>query len=532
MNNKVKDNLFAAAVTAMIIAAVVLVNVVLYSLTAINGWHIAYAEELDLTISGNTDDLFADAIKEGRKVRIIFCRPEDELASHTTGRDVLETAKQFKEKYPEFIDLVFYNIRTQEDVKDKNGNVILDAETVRNCRFDDLGNETVLHAGSVIFMSTETDGAGGTKTTHTVLGSEYGGVSYVDFYHLDADGYITAYNGEETIASRILWTLADEHKIAYFTQGHGETLDISFLNMLMSAGYYFKAVDLLRTDLYRSSQITDEEELKNKKDWLDRDRAGVLIISNPTADFAKGGATTRTEIEKISDYLSGGGQLYVAVDSFVSSLPNLEGLLKEYGVEFAKSQIDGGAVVKNTVKDPRNAITTDGYTFVANYADNDIGKKLAEKTDKYVSDDVIVKNVSALTLSGSAKPVLVTSSAASVVASGAAADKSGEYCVGALSEKTFGNKTARIFVTSGVYLAAADAVVSDSYANRNFTYALFDVAFGASVAPYGCRLVPYGSDMLEDLTMGRARLYTAFIMAIPVAIAVLGIIVNKRRKNR
>ncbi len=524
MKSKLKDNLFAAITSAALIVAVVLVNIVLYSLTAINGWYIAYAEELDLTVSGNTDALFADAMASGRKVDIIFCMPEDELALHQTGKDVLNTAKQFEERYPDFISLKFYNIRTMQD---QDGNIV----DFSKYQYDGLGREVTLHKGSVIFSSSVRDAAGLEREDFTVLSNAYNGVPFVDFYHIDAEGYITAYNGEETLASRILWTLSDEHKIAYFTTGHGESVDVAFTNMLASAGYYFNMIDLVRYDLYRSSAIEDKDELIGK-DGLDLDRAGLVIISNPTADFAKGKDGVRTELDKLEQYLAEGGSVYVTLDPYASKLDNLEALLADYGMKLSVSKDSDGNSVRNIVKDSKNAITTDGYTFVANYPEGDIGKALNEKTGAFVADDVVVKNVGAIELSGTAKPVLVASSAAITVADGSKTDGEGSYCVAAISEKTVGAKTARVYLSSGVYLTASDAVISDSYANRNFVYALFDTFFGASVAPYGCKVVPYETGVLEDLTMGTARIYTAFIMAVPVILTVVAVVINKRRKNR
>ncbi len=524
MNNKLKDNLFALVTSVAIVVAVVLVNVVLYSITAINGWYKSYANtDLDLTIGDNTDALFADAIAKGRKVEIIFCMPEDELAVHTTGKDVYSTAKQFEERYPDFIELKFFNIRTMQD-DDKN---IFDFEKYK---YDGLGNEIIMHKGSVIFTSTVREG-GLEREDYTVLSTVYNGVPFVDFYHLDSEGYISAYNGEETIASRILWTLTDEHKIAYFTTGHGESVDAAFTNMLASAGYYVQMVDLVRNDIYSSSKINDKDELKNKK-GLDLDRAGLVVISNPTADFTKGADGVRAEIDKLEHYLSEGGSLYVTLDPYTKPLSNLEELLGTYGMKLSVSESKDGKIVRNIVKDPKNAITTDGYTFVANYAENEAGDKLGEKTNAFVSDDVVVKNSSEIVLSGGAKPVLVASSAAVTVADGSKVDGEGGYCVAAISEKTAGEKTSRIFLATGVYLTASDAVISDSYANRNFVYALFDSFFDAPVAPYGCTVVPYDTGRLEDLTMGTARVYTALIMAIPVILTVGGIVINKRRKNR
>lgn len=510
MKSKLKNHLFAAVFSLLLVVVIILVNVVLYSLTAINGWYIAYAEEIDLTVSGNTKELFADAEAEGKKVKIMFCMAEDDLAMHTTGKDVLDTAKQLEALHPSFIELVFYNIKTQQDA---DGNLV----DLRKYETDMAGNKVPLHSGSVIFSTTVSDGFGGVREDYRVVSTEYNGVPFVDFYHIDADGYITAYNGEEFMASMILWTLADEHKTAYFTTGHGESVDVAFYNMLVCAGYYVEPLDLLRNDF--STEMLE--------------KAGFVIISNPTADFAKGkDAGMRTEIERLEYYLKeNGGALYVSLDPYASPLVNLESLLSDYGITVATGKNADGNTVRRIVKDARNAITTDGYTFVANYADTETGAALAQKTDAFVPDDVVVKDVGELVLSGSAEPVLMTSSGASSVLDGDT--EGGSFCVGALSKMAATNgKTARVFVTSGIYLTASDAVISDSYANRNFVYALFDEVFGASIAPYGCRIVPYNTEYLEDLTMGTAGVYTALIMAVPIAAAVVGIVINKRRKNR
>ena len=45
-------------------------------------------------------------------------------------------------------------------------------------------------------------------------------------------------------------------------------------------------------------------------------------------------------------------------------------------------------------------------------------------------------------------------------------------------------------------------------------------------------MVDYTAPILENLTMGKARLYTAIILAIPAALAVVGTITIIRRKNR
>jgi hypothetical protein len=83
-----------------------------------------------------------------------------------------------------------------------------------------------------------------------------------------------------------------------------------------------------------------------------------------------------------------------------------------------------------------------------------------------------------------------------------------------------------------VFIIATDALVTDGYANRTFLYSVFDNLFGAEVIPYGCRTVYFANQILENLNMKTARIYTAVALAIPVAIAIAGGVVIVRRKNR
>ena len=82
------------------------------------------------------------------------------------------------------------------------------------------------------------------------------------------------------------------------------------------------------------------------------------------------------------------------------------------------------------------------------------------------------------------------------------------------------------------YITASDAFLSKTYSNKNFLYATLEVLFDSNVAPRGCNVVTYSSQILENLTMGKAKAFTALILAIPAAIAVVGTIIIIRRKNR
>jgi hypothetical protein len=83
---------------------------------------------------------------------------------------------------------------------------------------------------------------------YRVITDVYSTGGYADFYTLDKEGYATSYNGEEVMAAMINWVLSEEHKTAYFTQYHGEIVDIAFSNLLACAGYYIDVVDLRKNE--------------------------------------------------------------------------------------------------------------------------------------------------------------------------------------------------------------------------------------------------------------------------------------------
>ena len=488
----------ASAMTALVLAVVAVLNVLLYTLVELFGLYLYKPESDDLTLSGATDSLFASAIEDEKRVKIYFCLSEDEVKNHDTGSFVYTTAKYFEERYPEFIELDYVNIITR---RNKNGEIV----SLSKYQTDMQGNETPIYGSSVIFEC---------GNNYRVVTDSATAAGYSPFFTLNSEGVVTSYNGEEVMAAMISWVTSSEHKNAYFTQYHGETADVSFSNLLSCAGYYVDVIDL------RKNEVPEDADL--------------LVISNPTSDFeaAREGSGIRAEIDRVKTYASRGGNIYVELDPYVKTLPVLEGFLSECGIGFSSTAADNGKKIRNMIKDPRNAITTDGFTLVTDFSDNELSKRISDNVSRYTNGDVMVREASALELSKNAKPLLVTSSAAVLEAGGATVSTAGSFCVAAYAEVASETATAKVFVIPSIYLAVSDSLVTDGYSNKDFVYSLLDEFFGADNLPYGCKPVIYDTQMLENLTMGVARLYTALIMLIPAAVAAVGVFVIVRRKNR
>ena len=476
-------------------------NVVIFAIANMVTLSFTVQERDKVVLTGNTDDLFAEAISQKKKVKISFCFPsENDLLTHETGAFVHKTAEEYKARYPEFIEIDYLNLITRVD---SNGNDI--SEKIKKWQTDERGNKNYLAKGSVVFECGD---------NYKVVTDTYTSAAFGDFYTLDSSGNATSYNGEAFMASMIYWVTVNEHPTAYFTVGHSEQLDRAFATLLASAGYVIDTIDL--------------------KTELVPDDAGLLIISNPLSDFEKALEVSgaHTEMEHLETYIMNGGNLYVSLDPYVKELPVLEGFLAEHGIEFSETDSDGTAI-RNIVKDSNQGISADGFTLVTDFADNEVSNKIGSTVKKYSDGSVIVREAAALELSKNAKPLLVSTSASNLEAGGKNVDGKGNYPVAAYTKVDgYREKVASICVVSSIYIAVSDSLITNGYANSDFLYSLFDNFYGQGGMPYGCDVMKSDTSTLENLTMGTARIYTALILAVPVAIAVAGTVIVNKRKNR
>lgn len=476
----------------LLIGTVVALNILLYTLVNVFSLVIAPPERDNFTLSGTTDTMFRAASAAGKSVTVMFCMPEEELKVSDTGKYVYETARRLAERHPGFLRLSYINILTLRDEKGQR----VDLTPYRT---NPDGTENLIYKTSVIFSSY--------RGVFRVLTDAQTDVGFSDFYTMDSSRNATAYNGEAVLASMVMWVLTDTHKTAYFTTGHSESADVSFRNALMCAGYYVRELNL------RSSEVPAD--------------AGLVVISAPQNDFERAapGSVVRTEMERLSDYVAGGGNLYVSLHAYLKrSLPVLETFLADFGIRPATETLANGTTVRRIIRETENAITTDGFTLVANYADGAVKDSAA----RY--GGVLLTQTPYLLCEGGARPLLVSSPTARPEADGKVVGARGIYTLAAYTTTTGGGC---VFVIPSVYATATDAMTAHGYSNCEFLYALCEHLFGApGEKPYGAHTVSLNGTLLENLTMGAARNITILLMSIPVLIGVAGFVVLRRRRNR
>ena len=494
----------SATMTAMIIAVVLVANTVIFMVFSLLGWQISPAISEDFSISGNLDETLDQAGKAGQKITIMFCYPsEREVREHGTGGYVYRTAKEFEKKYPGVVEIKYVNIITNTD---SDGNHV----DVSEYATDREGNETPIRKSSVIFICGE---------NYRVLTDLTTDAGYSNFYTLDysgSDPVAIAYNGEEVMASAISWVLQDEHKTAYFTMGHGESIDPSFASLVSNAGYFVSTVDLKSAD-------------------VDPKSVDLLIISNPKTDFEASDKNTnaKSESDRLEFYLESGGNLFVMLNSLAGELPVLESMLADNGISLSYSENADGDRAVNVVRDLDASIVPSGYTIAADFPDNPVGRTIADNVRRFSGGRVILGDVPALRLSGDAQPLLVSTSGAELFAHGAQTDNSGSYPLAAYSTVTGKDGTiGRIVVIPTAQMATTAALITNGYANKDFLYSIFECLYKVELLPYGSSIISFDTTILEGLTMGTANLYTALLLAIPAMIASAGAVILIRRKNR
>ena len=481
--------------TVLLIAILVMLNSAVYALTNKYQLFLSSPNRTELAISESSALYFKRAMTGGREVTVTFCNDEDDVRNHDLGSFIYDTAMKLRDMHPDFINIRFVNSVTGFDSTT--------GEYVDLRPYTEDGKVRI-RPTSIIF---ECEG------NFRVLTG--GSTGYEDFFSLTSSGSVYAYNGEEVLASMICWVTESEHKTVYFTQNHGETADIALNSAFVSAGYYVEVINL------RKDNVPDD--------------AALVVISNPINDFEKSaeGSGATAELDRLEKYLSRGGNLYVALDPLVKKLNNLEEFLAAKGFEFYEGEVEGGRIARDIIRDSISGDTSDGYRFILTPVENEYSTPIFGLMNEYVDTAVRISQTGRLKLSGGAVALLRSSESSVAARGGSVVDNGGSYDVVGINRIPCENgKSSTVMVVPSIFLTSTENMVNNTYTNKAFMLSTLATHFGATQAPIGCQSLIYRGATLEGFTMGRARLYTAIMLAIPAAIAVMGAVIIIKRKNR
>lgn len=472
--------LYSLVLTLAVLLAVVVFNVALGALAEAEGWYFYTAPQYAHEANGLPDNYFGDT--QDKSVSILFCAEEEALTADSVSNLVWQTAAQFARKY------TFINVKTV--------NIYLDPQEVEPYRpvYDAEGTLQEMKdisKESVIFVCGE---------RHIVL-------SLSDFFFLDSQRYITAYNGEEAMAQGIRYVLHDVRPVAAFTVGHGETIAPAYASLLAYAGYDVRTVDLATEELHPLTEI--------------------VVCMQPLYDFeqAAEGSGLRTEMERIEDFLADGGSLQLFLDPYAGRLEKVDALLASFGLSA------GEAVLR---ADNQSAVSIDGYTFMPDFADNTLATAVKNKTDAATDARLVVKDAGVVTVGTPTKDATVyplLTANATPYREGEPVGEEDNLCLAARAELS-GENGGSVLLVNGIYLTAGDVLESDGRANRDFFYAYLEET-EAQRSPLGATTLVFESTLLEDLTLGEANRYARILVLwFPLVLLLCGTVILVRRRRR
>ena len=297
------------------------ITVVVIALLAIGNVALAYL--------GQTKMLFADLTPEGlytlsdgmieecafvdelseldsegnvQKVEILFCTDPDNLLASQVTRVPYYMATALSNKF--------------ENIEVSSVNIALNPMAVSEFKTTSL-----------------------TKIQPSDIIVSYGGVyriaSVESFWGVNSNDAFVSYNGEYRMASILKSLTAVERPSVCFVTNHGEEYYdtaapesamsqklVAFYDLLIQRGFEVKTLDLL------NESIPDD--------------CVLLVINNPTSDLGGGSLDSLydfSESDKIDEYLTkNAGAMLVTKDHTVT-LPVLEQLMREWGIEFADGMV-------------------------------------------------------------------------------------------------------------------------------------------------------------------------------------------------
>ena len=546
------------AITALIIAVVIIVNAIMTLLTQRFMWYGDMTPDLHFTISEECYDLIgevnanddinspvemldkfraenkefnqannlsegdADYRDEHVMINILFPVEKDALQSDNTTLYVQENAEELRAKFPDYISVEYANA----------------VNNPKRFRQYLSSNTEKISLDSIIIE----------------CGTEFRIRTLRSFYIFDNDEPY-AYNGEKAFASSILAVTRAEAPLACYTVNHGESFPLAaeldekgnqlvpFLDVLENAGYRAQAIDLSKEDIPENCRL--------------------LITFDPKTDFISGntGIEKEGELKKLDAYLEARNAFMVFVSPETGKLENLEEFLAEWGLEFRRNGND-----PLTIRDEQNSNLNNSQAVISKYDTNDImdgwasglsAKVIFEdamaidyardykvQTQPLASDSTktfeiggnIAYNRAVFTMFKSHETA--AGYAANVqVASATASDP---FKLMAVSVETHYEQEKYALVEDSAYVvlcgstdfASSKYLYSNAYGNEDLLLSVFQMC-GREPVPVGLDFKEFANYKIEQISTGDATKYTVALTVAPIIICLgAGAFVLVRRKNR
>lgn len=354
IGTRVKRPKRMAIVTALVIIAVVVLNVIVSVIADRNLWYLDLTEvryksgEATMyTLSDSCRSLIAsdaipmiEKVNEEREKRgeepitlnIIFCADKDYIEGDSLMRYVNMTARQLESEFRDCIEVQYVNI-------DKNPSAVQ--------KFKTTSASTIYNSDVIV-----------------EFGSEYLIQKISSFFYTD-EGKTSpwAYNGEQRLAAMILSLTRAEFPVCAITTNHGETLlgedgkvrsqYSTFIKLIKGAGYDVEFIDLEKDEIPENCRM--------------------MICFDPQVDFKAFGALGESgvsEIEKLDKYLDDSNAFFYICNRETPYLKNIEEYLTEWGITVARVGSEDEGFDNYVIRDSVNCTDTGrGDVVIGSYGD-------------------------------------------------------------------------------------------------------------------------------------------------------------------
>ena len=554
---KVRYGGTSLAITALIIAVVIILNAIMTLLTKRFMWYGDMTPDLHFTISDECFELIGEVaddeinspvemidkfradnkaynsehgLSEGDegyrdenvKVNILFPVEPDALEADDTTLYVKENAEELRAKFPDYITTEYVNAinnpkRFQKYLSSNTEKISLESIVIE-------------------------------------CGSEFRIRTLRSFYIFNKEEPY-AYNGEKAFASSILAVTRAEMPLACYTVNHGEKFPISaevdedgnnlvpFLDVLENAGYRAQPIDLSTEEIPEACRL--------------------LITFNPKQDFIAGnnGLEKQGELKKLDAYLADRNAFMVFLDHTTGELENLEEFLGEWGLAVRRNGED-----PIVVKDTQHSNLNNYEAVIGNYDTNDIMDGWAQglsakvifedamaieyaRDYKITTQPLATDETKTFEIGGNVAynravfTMFKSYETASGYAAGsevAKATASDPFKLMGVSVETHYEQekystiedSAYVMLCGSTDFASEKYLYSNSYGNEDLLLSVFQMC-GREPVPVGLDFKEFANYEIEEISTGDATKYTVALTVAPMVIALFaGVFVLVRRKNR
>ena len=553
--------------TAAFIAAVIVLNILVTSLSNRYGWYIDMTQESIYSISDDCFDLLreeaitrvdevretSDKADEELVINILFMAEADILNENDYMRRIYQNALELQREFPQHVTIENINLQ-------RNPSRVQKYRTSPNVSIN---------------------------TAHVVVefGTEYRLIPYSSFYRYNSGDTSApwAYDGEKRFASSILAVTQSESPVCLIDDLHGEN-PAEFMELIYAledAGYLIALTSTFTYEYDEDNQPIEgtqksffTDEVIERAEKIMENEVRMMLIFDPKADFmVKSKTSDIDEIGALDRFLDGKSSMMVFMDPETPVAPNLEEYLDEWGISFDRVEETNNSYM---IRDMANTLTADGFSVIGEYftAGGNGANLTSDMRKVSYPKKVIFRNAMSISYSslftetqvnpnGTAQEVnpfrygayygngvertihdvFVSSASAEAMAGGKivdAADETNRFRLMTISSEgrytQEDNYGTTLTENSYVLACGSTAFASEAYL-QSAVYGNYDLLLtamtimGREPVPVGLTMKAFADYSLDSITVDQQTAWTVALAAIPAAISlIVGVVVLVKRK--